>query len=420
MKHAAQEPAQTDGWLAVILNFLIVTYQGIRGNGFQLVLTAATMGVGSLGLALSIFLGQGALQGIWLDVEELMGHWVVAFPDMGDEQQLIKTRPYHWFSEQDYEKVSEGLADAKMVAKAYFSEEPVTYMNNLRRLPLDCLSQPLLNEPLYQPVAGRRISQASVNGEVWECLLTVSAEKAMGLDWREGPSVIIAGYSFKVVGLIRDPPRLAQRFQYRVVVPYIFAKLALLPPGTVGHIVAAWHGPQDMDIVLANFNRVLTQTRGKGSFFLDSTQFALERGKRIINKFMGVGLIQALFCIFIASIGVLNVMLTNVSRRSHEFAIRVAMGATKNEILLAVMMESLLLGLFGAMLGIVAAIALAPHLGSLLSSQIPEVSGLSPVFNLAGVVLPFVICGICSLAAGSIPALRVRRLDILSALRHEG
>ena len=98
----------------------------------------------------------------------------------------------------------------------------------------------------------------------------------------------------------------------------------------------------------------------------------LRRGKKIVNNFIAIGATQAFFCILIASIGVLNVMLTNVARRSHEYALRVAMGARKGEVLLLVLGESLFLGLVGAMLGVAAAVLLAPHVSSLFSMQIPE------------------------------------------------
>lgn len=42
---------------------------------------------------------------------------------------------------------------------------------------------------------------------------------------------------------------------------------------------------------------------------------------------------------------------------------------------------------------------------------------LYPVISLKGLLLPLAVRGICNLVAGLIPALKVRKVDILSALR---
>jgi ABC-type antimicrobial peptide transport system permease subunit len=159
--------------------------------------------------------------------------------------------------------------------------------------------------------------------------------------------------------------------------------------------------------------------RGPNTYSLSSSQFGIEKSKDLVTNFMIVGAAQSFFCILVASIGVLNVMLTSVTRRTREFSIRLAMGASRREILGAVMLESTLISGFGAVFGVATALLLAPRLSGVLAARIPQASLLAPLYCLQGFLYPFLVCGACGLVAGLMPALRAGRIDVLAALRAE-
>ena len=64
----------SDGRLARVFCFLGMLFQGMRSNRFQLVLTVMTMSIGSIALSLTLFLGEGALQRLWYDMETMMSN----------------------------------------------------------------------------------------------------------------------------------------------------------------------------------------------------------------------------------------------------------------------------------------------------------------------------------------------------------
>ncbi len=131
------------------------------------------------------------------------------------------------------------------------------------------------------------------------------------------------------------------------------------------------------------------------------------------------GTAQSFFAIFIASIGIISVMLANVVHRTREFAIRIAMGADHKELSLLILIESVLMGLLGAALGILLAVPISPLLIGVLAERIPGTSQLEYLVNLKGIMFPLVVCGLCALFAGIIPSIRVKRMDILAAIRAE-
>lgn len=389
--------------------------QGVWINRFQLILTTLTMSFGSLGLALTVFLGGGALNVLWADLDELLGSWVVARPI--PEERIMKTRLQPDFSVEDLNYLQKNADIARLVTPIFSAPMDVRYKEKVTHIAIDGITPALQMESLYQPIMGRALSSAAHQGLSWECMVTEPALEEFGLDLKKRPIIMVDNHAFQVVGVVKSVPRNFMRFRARIIVPYKLARSLWMEPGSVGNILVAWHKTEDMGRVIEKIKDILNHYRGPGSYFLDSTQFQIQSGKKIVNNFIVVGTAQSLFCIIIASIGILNVMLTNVARRTHEFAIRIAMGANRRDILLVVLSESIFIGLFGAFIGLVLAVIIAPFLGDIMASGIQEASKLKPDFSMNGFILPLLTCGVSSLIAGLIPALKARKLDILSALR---
>jgi ABC-type lipoprotein release transport system permease subunit len=398
--------------------FWKIIFQGVWINRFQLLLTTLTMSFGSLGLALTIFLGDGAQKVLWADLADLLGSWVVISPDAGPNLELLKTRSTFLFTADDYDRVEKRLTIARLVSPAYFDRQTRVQSNEKEaKVLLDAITEELGKEKIFQPIKGRGMSDSAYGLLTWECMATEKTMTALGIDLDDKPTIYIDGNRFTVVGIVAPPPQANERFQQRVVVPYALARELWMQPGDIGKIVVAWNETKDMGPVIDRIKSVLDQQRGPQTYILSSSQFQIQSGRNIVNNFIVVGATQSLFCVFIASIGVLNVMLTNVSRRTHEFAIRIAMGARQEEILVIVLAEGIFVGLIGAAIGLVIAVLVAPLIGSVMSKGIREMAHLSPIISLKGFLIPLAVCGICSLVAGLIPALKVRKVDILTALR---
>jgi ABC-type antimicrobial peptide transport system permease subunit len=404
--------------LSKLVCFSKIIFQGVWINRFQVFLTTLTMSFGSLGLALTIFLGDGAQKVLWADLSDLLGSWVVIAPDGGPNMELLKTRITPLFTAEDLEHVKTTVKIARLVSPAYI-DMPVNVNSRDKgtRITLDAITKDLSNEKIFQPISGFGLSDSAYDAQSWECMATEKTMQALGLQLNDNPTLFINGQQFKVVGIVTPPPLANERFQQRVVVPYNLARALWMVPGDIGKIIVAWNETKDMGAVIAQIKTALDQCRGPQTYILSSSQFQIQSGKNIINNFIVVGATQSLFCVFIASIGVLNVMLTNVARRTHEFAIRIAMGARQQDILIIVLAEGIFVGLIGAAIGLVIAVAIAPILGGVMSKGIREMAHLSPIISLRGFLIPLAICGICSLIAGLIPALKIRKVDILSALR---
>ena len=115
--------------------------------------------------------------------------------------------------------------------------------------------------------------------------------------------------------------------------------------------------------------------------------------------------------LLLASIGLFGLMSYNVSRRTNEIGIRMALGAQRQDVLRLVMGESMLLVAIGVVTGLGIAIAASRLVATLLF-------GLPPTDPLAIATAMGVMIAVSSLA-GYLPARRASRVDPMVALHYE-
>ena len=113
----------------------------------------------------------------------------------------------------------------------------------------------------------------------------------------------------------------------------------------------------------------------------------------------------------LACVGLYGLLSYEVARRTREIGIRTALGAQRREIFRLVLRQGLTLTIFGAIVGITAAIGVTRYLGSLLY-------GVAATDPLTFVTIAFTLVAV-ALLAGYIPSRRATRVDPMVALRYE-
>jgi predicted permease len=141
---------------------------------------------------------------------------------------------------------------------------------------------------------------------------------------------------------------------------------------------------------------------------MDESMYASVALPRFRSILMGA---FALIALLLAAIGIYGVMSYSVLQRTQELAIRLALGATRGNMISTVVRHGISLALCGIMIGSVGALAFVRTLRSMLF----HVSPSDPAIFSGVALLLFAV----AVTASYIPALRAARKDPLRALRRE-
>ncbi|WLE99114.1 MAG: ABC transporter permease [Candidatus Electrothrix communis] len=134
----------------------------------------------------------------------------------------------------------------------------------------------------------------------------------------------------------------------------------------------------------------------------------LAQARKIQGIFNLVFAIIGAITLFVGGIGIMNIMLANISERIHEIGLRRAVGARPEHIMIQFLGEAVLLTLIGGIIGILCGVLLATFLGRL--------TGWPIGFSLPVLLLPLAISIMTGLFFGIYPARKAATMDPIQAL----
>lgn len=274
---------------------------------------------------------------------------------------------------------------------------------------------------------GEFISAAHVEGR--SAVVVLGPSRAQQLLGRStgvvGNTVRIGGYPYRIVGVTEAKGGSAfNNPDNNVYIPISTAQ-ARLPrsgaPDRVQYILASMVNTDRADLAIRQIREVLRRThrippRSPDDFTLLNQQDFLAVAATITNIMTiflgGIGAISLL----VGGIGIMNIMLVSVTERTREIGLRKALGARKADILIQFLTESVLLSLFGGMIGI----ALGWGISTAVS-QIATRSGTPLVIavTLNSVLLATLFSAAVGVFFGYYPANRAANLAPVEALRYE-
>jgi putative ABC transport system permease protein len=109
----------------------------------------------------------------------------------------------------------------------------------------------------------------------------------------------------------------------------------------------------------------------------------------------------------------MNIMIVTVTERTHEIGVRKAVGARRREILDQFLLEALIISGVGALLGVLAALAIAAVGQVLLPAEL--------IVSVPWISVVLAICVSCltGLMFGYLPAKKAANLQATDSLRYE-
>jgi macrolide transport system ATP-binding/permease protein len=220
--------------------------------------------------------------------------------------------------------------------------------------------------------------------------------------------------TYEVVGVVPDMKDATGMTQAMVFVPLTQRDFARPPAGGITIIArsdTAAHALAGVRSAVASLDPNLTVFNGQTlSEYLELTRVQM---RTALRNFGGIGL----FGLVLSVIGLAGVTAYAVAQRRKEIGIRMALGATRQQVLGLVLREGMALVAAGTVVGFLGAIALARAMGTLTTafSDAFETGTNDPRLLLGA---PLLLAGLALLAC-YVPARRAASIDPLQALREE-
>jgi putative ABC transport system permease protein len=147
------------------------------------------------------------------------------------------------------------------------------------------------------------------------------------------------------------------------------------------------------------------------NFTIRSQQEMMDTMSSTMDGITLILVVAAAFSLLVAGIGIMNIMLVSVTERTKEIGLRMSVGASGLDIMLQFLIESIMISLTGAFLGVALGYG-----GSFLAKNVLMMPCEVPFWS---VWLSFAVCAFIGIFFGYLPARKAARMDPIEAIRYE-
>ena len=230
-----------------------------------------------------------------------------------------------------------------------------------------------------------------------------------------GNTIKIHGLQFTVIGTFREKVESFGQSELNaetVVIP-ITVQQYFVPVEKIDPVYVQVKSPELVETVTTEVKAILVSRHRAGASYKAENLVGILAAAKSISEVLSLVLVLvSAIALVISGIGIMNIMLVTVTERTREIGVRMAVGASRREIMLQFLVEAVMISMAGGIIGILAGIAVPLSIGYFVKTiQIP-ISNWS-------VGIAFTVSTLVGLVFGILPASRASKLNPTEALRYE-
>ncbi|MGC2182556.1 MAG: ABC transporter permease [Terriglobales bacterium] len=266
-------------------------------------------------------------------------------------------------------------------------------------------------------ISGRYFDRDDFLSRFKVCLITDRmVQAAFGLDPAVGNTIQVGEFRCTIIGTFKEGvPTFGQSEiqDETLLIPFPLVK-DITGDNFFQVIYAQAVSPEEVATLTEQMERLLINRHRKGAHYLvENLSSLLQTASKIAFAMSVVLLAIAALTLITAGTGIMNIMLVNVSQRTHEIGIRKALGARSAEIRLQFLLEAFFISLAGALAGVVMAL-------TLVWSVVVSTKHLLPLdISWMAVFVAIVVPSGVGVLFGYRPASEAANLSPIEALRME-
>jgi putative ABC transport system permease protein len=393
------------------------SFEALRANKFRAFLTALGVVIGNASVILVVTISLTSrhyildlIQGVGSNLDSANNQSPNPAPPAPAHADYIKTA--------DVDAVRERLGSKILAATGV--------MNSLDRMRIDGREEDvaIVGTDQYYPVvrnldllAGRFFEATDVQQRQHVALMMQKlAQRLYGSQEAAiGKTIKLHGMQFTVIGTFREKVSTFGQSELtgnNVMIPITVLKL-FTQIERIDPLYVQARSMSDVDSV-TNAVRVVLEARHRqgARYAVANLTSILAVAKDVANVLTVVLIIVAAIALVISGIGIMNIMLVTVTERTREIGLRMAVGATRRDVLEQFLSEAVLISMGGGIIGILIGVAIPLSIQFFTDEvQVP----ISPI----SIVVAFSASLLVGLLSGLLPANRAARLNPTEALRYE-
>ncbi|MGH7255718.1 MAG: ABC transporter permease [Nitrospirales bacterium] len=274
----------------------------------------------------------------------------------------------------------------------------------------------------FHPAVGRFLIQDDVDR--WRRVAVIGqdiATKLFGTDPALHQDIKIGDERFTVIGIMEPKGDVyGTNYDEQIFVPITTTMRRFTGNDKVSYMILHIPNREEMEAVKDQVHALLiqrhdgvddTRIRNQGEFLkaIDRTIWTF----RIVLG--GVALVSLL----VGGIGIMNIMLVTVTERTREIGLRKAIGASRHDILVQFLIESVAISLLGGLAGVLLGISLAYGFGDLVARAMPGSDDWGAIVHPTAMLTAYSFAVAVGVFFGLYPAVKASKLDPAEALRYQ-
>lgn len=266
---------------------------------------------------------------------------------------------------------------------------------------------------------GRNFNTFDITNNAYVCLVGSDfVNKGLLKDINPIDKILtVRGAKFKVIGVLKEQgSTFGNNEDLRILIPIQVARSIFSAPN-INYTVSTMVDDKEM-LEKAVDHATLTMRQIRKLNPVEENNFGISRSDDLVQRIAdmtGVLSISAwvigIITILGSSIALMNIMIVSVTERTREIGVRKSLGAKKSTIAWQFFVETLIIGQFGGILGII--------LGTLTGYFIALGLEFDFVIPWSAMMAAVITTFIVAVVSGSYPALKASKLDPIEALRYE-